>query len=156
MKSKFEDNVASDIPKTRNANEPDLPWQVSADEVAEIGGGDAALKAAINASPPLKVRPVFLILLIVTIFVSTLCVVMDITIENATIQTDIMKKERVAAALKTDLDKTMFEKKVLSDNAVKLEKRVSDLNEQKEVYTAVIETLTKKGDEPAPNTEPKE
>ena len=147
MKSKFEDNVASEIPKTRSSTEPDLPWKVSSDEIEALAPKDDEYRAAMTGTPPLKVRAIFLILLVVTIFIATWTILTDIAIENGKMQGDIMMKEKAASALKSDLEKSANEKAVLSENAAKLEKRVSDLSEQKEVYTAVIETLTKKTDE---------
>ena len=49
--------------------------------------------------------------------------------------------------MQVDLDKADAEKTALEHNASQLEKRVNDLSAQKELFTAVLESLTKKGDE---------
>ncbi|MEI6863556.1 MAG: hypothetical protein WCK38_04055, partial [Candidatus Omnitrophota bacterium] len=43
-----------------------------------------------------------------------------------------------------DLDKVAAEKTALENSASQLEKRVGDLSAQKELFTAVLESLTKK------------
>lgn len=147
MKTKFEDNVASHIPNVKDSQEPELPWKVTDEEMAKVESMDEEYRSAITSSPPLQVRPIFLILLVTVIFVVIVNTVINIAIENSEIQTDILRKERQVLTLRGELDKTATEKNVLKLDATKLEKRVSDLNAQKELYTAVIESLTKKTDE---------
>ena len=137
MSSKFDDNVAQDIPKTRECAEPELPWKLSSEEITRIEATDEAYKTAVTAAPPLRVRAIFVVLLVVAIFVTILNSVVNMAIDNSDMQMGMAK-----------LEKADKEKAVLIENAAKLEKRVSDLSAQKELYTAVIETLTKKTDEP--------
>jgi chromosome segregation ATPase len=61
----------------------------------------------------------------------------------------LRNKEAAVSTLKTNLEKAANEKTVMSQNMSQLEKRVSELNAQKEIYTTVIESLTKKGEEVA-------
>lgn len=148
MKTKFDNNVAHDIPKTKPISEPSLPWKLSDEEISTIEATDEEYKAAVTAAPPLHVRAIFMVLLVVSIFVAILNSVVNIAIDNSEMQLGISRKERQVVAFKGALDKASGEKVALNENAVKLERRVSDLNAQKELYTAVIETLTKKTDEP--------
>ena len=148
MKTKFEENVASQIPKTRAAGEPELPWKVTDEDMTAVETADEDYKAAMTGTPPLQARAIFVILLVVSIFVVVLNTVINIAIDNSDMQLLTLKKERQVSTLKGKLQKTEGEKATMSGNAVVLEKKVSDLNAQKELYTAVIETLTKKTDEP--------
>ena len=150
MKTKFEENVASEIPKTRAAGEPELPWKVTDEDLTAVGTVDEDYKAAVAGAPPLQARAIFIILLVVSIFVVVLNMVINIAIDNSEMQLLALKKERQVSTMKGKLQKTEGEKAALNGNAVVLEKKVSDLNAQKELYTAVIETLTKKTDEPQP------
>lgn len=152
MKTKFDDNVAQDIPKTKEFSEPQLPWKLSSEEMSRLeASGEELEKLAANVVPPLQVRAIFIILLVAAIFVTILNSIINIAIDNSEMQIGISKKERQVAAVTTALDKAAGEKAALSENALKLEKRVNDLSAQKELYTAVIETLTKKTDEPQAN-----
>ena len=151
MKTKFDDNVAQDIPITKDSAEPELPWKLSEAEITRIESTDEEYKSAITASPPLHVRAVFVVLLVVTIFVTILNGIINVTIDNSEMQIDMLRKERQASSVKAALEKVALEKAVLSDNAVKLERRINDLSAQKELYTAVIETLTKKTDDSQTN-----
>jgi len=147
MKTKFEENVASEIPKTRSAGEPELPWKVTEEEMDMVAASREQRQEAVAGTPPLQVRAIFVILLVVSIFVAILNTVMNVAIDNSEIQLKAMKNERAVVSLKVELQKTEGEKTALSDAAAKLEKKVSDLSEQKELYTSVIETLTKKTDD---------
>lgn len=148
MKTKFDDTIAHDIPKTKATSEPALPWKLSDEEISEIEATDEEYKTALTAASPLHVRAIFVVLLIVSIFVAIVNSVVNIAIDNSEMQMRISSKERQVAAIKGALAKASGEKIALNENAVKLERRVNDLTAQKELYTAVIETLTKKTDEP--------
>ncbi|MCX5678989.1 MAG: hypothetical protein NTY76_07815 [Candidatus Omnitrophica bacterium] len=150
MKTKFDDNVAQNIPVTKNSAEPELPWKLSESEITRIEATDEEHKSAITA-PPLHVRAIFVVLLVLTIFVVILNSVVNMTIDNAEMRLNMSKKEKQVVSIQTALTNAASEKAALSDTAAKLEKRVSDLNAQKELYTAVIETLTKKTDDTQTN-----
>lgn len=150
MKTKFDDNVAQNIPVTKNSAEPELPWKLSESEITRIEATDEEHKSAM-ASPPLHVRAIFVVLLVLAIFVVILNSVVNAIIDNAEMRLNMSKKEKEVASIQAALANAASEKAVLSDAAVKLEKRVNDLNAQKELYTAVIETLTKKTDDAQTN-----
>ena len=150
MKTKFEETVASEIPKTRPEGEPGLPWKVTDEEMGRVEAVDAAYKEVVTGAPPLHARAIFVILLVVSIFVVVLNTVISIAIDNSEMQLAALRKVQQVSTLKGQLQKSASEKAAVSDNASKLEKKVGDLNAQKELYTAVIETLTKKTDEPQP------
>lgn len=150
MKTKFDDNVAQNIPVTKNSAEPELPWKLSESEISRIEAGDEEHKSAITA-PPLQVRAIFVVLLVLAIFVVILNSVVNAVIDNNEMRLNMSKKEKEVASIQTALANTATENAALSDTAAKLEKRVNDLNAQKELYTAVIETLTKKTDDTQSN-----
>ncbi len=150
MKTKFDDNVAQDIPVTKNSAEPELPWKISESEISGIEATGEDYKAAVTAQP-LQVRAIFVILLVLTIFVVILNSIVNVVVDNNEMQLSISKKDKQVSSIQTELEKSASEKAALSDTAVKLEKRVNDLNAQKELYTAVIETLTKKTDDTQAN-----
>lgn len=150
---KFETNVATELPKTRTG-EPTLPWKLNDEDLDRLGAQDGSEKAADIASPPLKTRAIFPILLVLTIFVLLSQIVLNAYIENNGMQQSAAKKARELAALKADLAQAADEKNRLSENAARLgenaarlEKKIEDLKEQKELFTAALESLTKKNDE---------
>lgn len=146
MKTKFDDNVAQNIPITKNSAEPELPWKLSDSEINSIEANDENYKATITA-PPLQVRAVFMVFLVVAIFAVILNSIVGVVMDNTEMQSDILNKEKQVSSIQAALEKTSLEKAALNDTAEKLEKRVNDLNTQKELYSAVIETLTKKTDD---------
>ena len=146
MKTKFDDNVAQNIPITKNSAEPELPWKLSDSEINSIEANDENYKATITA-PPLQVRAVFMVLLVVAIFAVILNSIAGVVMDNTEMQSDILNKEKQVSSIQAALEKTSLEKAALNDAAAKLETRVNDLNTQKELYSAVIETLTKKTDD---------
>ncbi len=150
MKTKFDENVAHDIPLTRNSSEPALPWKLSEGELTKLEAAEDDYKAAVSA-PPLHVRAIFVALLVATIFVVILNNMVNMAIDNNEMQLDISKKEKQVYVTQAQLVAARNEKDALADNSVKMEKRITDLNAQKELYGAVIETLTKKTDD-APNS----
>lgn len=146
MKTKFDENVAHDIPTTKNSSEPALPWKLSEGELAKIETLDENLKEAVTA-PPLHVRAIFVVLLVATIFVVILNNMVNMAINNNEMQIDISKRDKQVAMVQAELVTIKNEKEAIADNAEKMEKRMNDLNAQKELYGAVIETLTKKTDD---------
>lgn len=145
MKKKFEDNVASQIPKTKS-EEPALPWKIDESDLARIDSENKDYQDIAQGAPPLKTRPAFLIALLVAIFAAALFMIANIATENDRVRMDISEKEKEAATLQVDLDKAAAEKEALEKSASQLEKRVGDLSAQKELFTAVLESLTKKED----------
>jgi septal ring factor EnvC (AmiA/AmiB activator) len=146
MKKKFESNVASEIPKTKT-HEPELPWKISSDDPAMAGPKNDDLNAAFSGTAPLRTRAIFLILLVATMFLVTSLLIFNSTTENDMMRQDIQKREKEIYAVKTDLEKLAMEKDNLSVSSAQLEKKVTDLTAQKELFTNVIESLTKKSDE---------
>lgn len=149
MKRRFESNIAVDLPKTRS-NEPNLPWKLSDEDLDRLKTGDGA-RAGEIASPPLRTRAIFPILLVLAIFVLLSQFALDVYLENNNIQQSAQqsaaRKEGVIASLQADVAKLAGEKEKLGENASRLEKKIEDLNEQKELFTAALESLTKKNDE---------
>jgi len=146
MKKKFESNVATEMPKTK-LHEPELPWKITTDDLAEAASKGDDYKSAVAGTPPFKTRAVFLILLVTALFLFTLMIVINAVTENEKIRQDMLKRENELALIRADLQKLAGEKEALTKNSAQLEKKVSDLAAQKELFTSVIESLTKKSDE---------
>ena len=150
MKKKFESNVAAEIPKTK-LHEPELPWKLTGDDLAGVATKNEEYKAVLSGAAPLKTRPVFLIALVLTIFVITALTMMNTAQENKNIKGDIATREKdrekELVSIKMNLGRIANEKDALAKSSAQLEKKVSDLNAQKELFTSVIESLTKKSDE---------
>lgn len=143
MRRKFETNVAQEMPKTR-AFEPELPWKLKNKDLGYIGLAEDEYK---KGASPLRTRGIFLIILVLAIFVVISYLAIIIIAENENIRANMLQKEKEASVVKVELEKTIDEKKSLSENAAQLEKKVNDLSAQKELFTSVIETLTKKADD---------
>ncbi len=62
-------------------------------------------------------------------------------------RTNVAKKDGEISLMQMSLVKTAAEKEAINKNAAQLEKKVSDLTAQKQLFASVIESLTKKGDE---------
>lgn len=148
MKTKFEANVAQELPKTRMSQEPGLPWKLDPEDIEKASEGSEVYKAASSGTPPLKTRPVFIVLLLTAIFVAVMNFVSLVIVDNENARASSRKKEITMSSLKMALEKINAQKNTLSDNIGQLEKRVNDLSAQKELFATVIESLTKKGDEP--------
>jgi septal ring factor EnvC (AmiA/AmiB activator) len=146
MKTKFETNVASQLPKTKT-HEPGLPWKVTNEDLEHVVAKEDDYKAAVTGTPPLKTRAIFLVLLIVAVFAATLYFVSLIAIENEKARENLQRKETAVVSLQASLEKVKNEKDMLNGNLAQLEKRVNELNAQKEIFTTVIESLTKRGEE---------
>ena len=146
MKKKFETNVATELPKTK-LNEPELPWKLNDDDLAQLGQGSGLSNDAAIAAPPLKTRAIFPILLVINVFVIAIIIMLNIYTDSEDAKTAVFKKEAEAASLKASLNKAAGEKKSLSENSARLEKKIEDLKDQKELFTAALESLTKKSDE---------
>jgi len=149
MKSKFESNVASELPKTRLSQEPGLPWKVDPSELSQLKTLEDDFKAATTGVPPLSARAGFLSALLVAVFFTTLYFVSAAVTESRKAQDAARQKDAAVFGLRADLEKIANEKKALSDSAMQLEKQVRDLSAQKELFATVIESLSKKSDEPA-------
>ena len=100
-----------------------------------------------NDEPPLKTRPVFLIILVAVIFILVLYSAAAILTECARIRSDASNKDKEMALLHAGLEKASKEKEKLSKSLAQMEEKISDLKAQKELFTSVIETLTKKGED---------
>ena len=148
MDTKFEGNVASEMPKTKRSLEPSLPWKVTSDDLDKIMSAEEGYRSTVTGAPPLRTRPFFLVSLLTAIFAAALYFVSVTVMENETVHKNIQKKEMAVAMLKTDLEKVNIEKSGLYEGLAQSEKRARDLNARKELFTSVIESLTKKGNEP--------
>jgi hypothetical protein len=148
MKTKFELNVAQELPKTRMSQEPGLPWKLNPEDIEKMSGKDE-YKAAVTNAPPLKTRAVFIVLLLATIFITAMYFVSLVVFDNANTHNAAQKESVTMSSIQTALSKINGEKNTLSENIGQLEKRVSELNAQKELFATVIESLTRKTDEPA-------
>lgn len=146
MKTKFETNVATELPKTKS-QEPELPWKVKEEDLEEIGPATDEYKSAVTGVPPLKTRAIFLVMLLIAVFATILYYLSTITIDNERVRESIQKKEAMLASIQSNIEKINSEKNALSESLSQLDKRIRDLSAQKELFTAVIESLTKKGDE---------
>ncbi len=147
MKTKFETNVAAELPKTRMSQEPGLPWKLDPEDLEKVSAGKDEYKAAISGAFPLKTRPVFLIVLLAAIFAAITYFVSLVLTDSANTHTVADNKEVTMLSMQTTLGKINNEKNTLSENIGQLEKRVSELNAQKELFATVIESLTKKTDD---------
>ena len=146
MKTKFETNVATEIPKTK-LHEPNLPWKLTEDDVGQIGPKDDDFKAAMSGTPPLKTRAPFLILLVIAVFMITAYLISNAIMENERMRGNIAKKDGELSLAQLNLMKAVAEKEAVNKNSAQLEKKVSDLTAQKQLFASVIESLTKKGEE---------
>ena len=146
MKQKFEMNAASDIPKTK-LHEPELPWKLSEEEVGQIGARDDNRKFTITGTPPLKTSAPFLILLVVVIFGITTYLVASAVVENEKMRGNIAKKEGELSSVQMNLVRAVAEKDNVNKNSSQLEKKISDLTAQKQLFASIIDSLTKKGEE---------
>jgi len=146
MKKKFESNVASEIPRTK-LHEPELPWKITSDDMAKVAEREGELKSDISLTSPLRTRAAFLILLVAAIFITASLLIINAVTENDKMRLYIENRQRDITAMKTDIQKLSAEKEDLSKNTAQLEKKVNDLAAQKELFTSVIESLTKKSDD---------
>lgn len=149
MKTKFESNVATQIPKTKMAYEPQLPWEISNYNSQQSGSLEDTAQSVVIGKVPLGVRPIFLVMLLVVLFVGTICMFVRTTEENEKVRMDILKKEKIALLLQAGLKKAVKEKDVLKKKAVRLEKDLADLGIRNKTFITVIENLSRRVEEAA-------
>ena len=146
MKRKFESSVAQEMPKTKR-HEPKLPWKLTTDELERIKSPEDEYKAVTAGSSPLKARAVFLIMLLLAIFSAISYFIISAAVENKNVYTRARNNEMEIVSLRHNIEKASGENAILNENAVRLEQKVGDLAAQKELFTSVIESLTKKSEE---------
>ncbi len=156
MKTKFESNVATQIPKTRMAREPRLPWEVRKEDLIGSSFLEERSNDLIATKTLLGTRPVFLAMLLVFIFVSTFSIFLYTAQRNESARMEIERKEETQVLLLSSLEKVVDEKQVLKEKAVQLEKEIEDLNTQNKTFITVIENLSKKDEEAATEGSPAE
>ncbi len=152
MKTKFESNVATQIPKTKMSQEPQLPWDVARYDTEQDASPSEDNAKLLTAGMGLfGVRPVFLVLMLVCLFAVTAYVFGRAAEDNQKARAQVQKKEKLAASLqknismlKVNLDQSAIEKDVLEERASRLEKDISDLEIQNKTFMTVIESLSKK------------
>lgn len=147
VKTKFESNVASELPKTRVSQEPGLPWKVDPSEIASLKSREDELKSTVTGAAPLSARAPFIAAILVAVFFTTLYFVSAAVTQSRQAINAASQKEAAVFGLRSDLEKIAGEKKALSATAIQLEKQVRDLSAQKELYATVIESLSRKSDE---------
>lgn len=162
MKTKFEDNVASKEPKASTSTEPELPWKVTDEDTVPVDAREADYRETITGVPPLKASAVLIVLLILAIFAFIANTITNVAIEKYEAESAAIQRQEAVSALEANLKRTALEKNALGKSASELERKVGELSAQKELFTAVIETLSKKADEeiagpavsPAPTSAP--
>jgi len=144
MNTKFETNVATQIPKTKSSHEPRLPWEVTQKDLDSIQVDDLARKAAVIGKAPFGIKPIYVILLILATVAFILSASFSVVQSNKkarlnlqdTKQQNIMligKLQRTEKDLKSTLaDKTHLEKQnsLLENNVANLETQSTTLNDQ--------------------------
>lgn len=152
MKTKFESNVATQIPKTKMSQEPQLPWDVVRyDTEQDVPPSEDNAKLLTAGRGLFGVRPVFLVLMLMCLFAVTAYVFGRAAEDNQRVRAQVQKKEELAASLqknistlKVNLDQSAIEKDVLEERASRLEEDVSNLETQNKTFITVIENLSKK------------
>jgi len=146
MKEKFKENVAGELPKTKS-HEPKLPWKLTADDFDGIESPEEEYRSVVAGTSPLKARASFLIMLLVTIFLASFYFIVTAARENRNTRLRALSREKEIISLTRNFDRANSESTFLKENYTQLEKKVADLNAQKELFTGVIESLTKKNEE---------
>ena len=146
MRKKFESNVAQEMPKTK-LNEPELPWKITDEDLEQIVSKDEGYEALTKDTSPLKARAIFLIALVSAVFLFIVNLAADFMTANENMRTEMIKRSLDTNTLQYNLQKAVAEKAQAGERATQLEKKVEDLNAQKALFTDVIESLTKKGED---------
>ena len=145
MKNKFEDNVASKTPKTRVSREPALPWKVDETEMAQVASTEEDYKSTVKGLPPFRTRAIFLVLLLVSVFGAILYYSSIMALDNEEARSRIQRKDKAISSMRAELNKIAMENTSLNESVTRFKARV-------DLYTSVIESLTKKMDEPQAGT----
>jgi len=149
MKTKFEANVATQIPKTKVPYEPRLPWEVSSYGLEAPLSLEDTTKVMTTRGAPFGTRPVFLIILLISVFAATSYVFVRLALENRETRLNIRKNEQMVSSLQTNvsalqsnLEKTAYEKDTQKNKANRLEKEIGDLKAQNEGFRSVLENIS--------------
>lgn len=146
MKTRFEANVASEVPKTKASQEPDLPWKVRDEDLDEVVASEAEYNKAVTGTSPFKTRAVFIIALLVTIFGAVVYYSSMVVVDKEEAKGLYVAKEKTVTTLRSELEKISSQNEALNKSISDFEEHVKELNSQKELFTAVIESLTKKAE----------
>jgi len=154
MKTKFEANVATEIPKTRTGNEPRLPWDIRGGDIERAALSGGSFSSLQSAKGPLGIRPVYLIALLMAVFIAIGYTFFTLEEKNKTTLLEIEKKDQTQNVLLGSLKKAVNEKELLNKKttdlerrAAALEKNLTELTEQNKVFVSVIENLSKADEE---------
>lgn len=151
MKTKFETNVASKTPKEKQ-EEPGLPWQVGAEDIEKAAGPEGAGSLAALGVSPFKTRAEVLVIVLGVIFIVTISFVSFMKKETLRTKNEVAMKEEAVSALESRVNKLNDENSAMNSSLTDLEKRLSELTVQKELFTDVLDGLVQNPDEPVPQT----
>ena len=148
MGKKFSSNVATQIPKTKVMHEPHLPWNVTQNDLAGSQFEDSVHAAPIGKAP-LGIKPLYLILIIVLIFLCALSVFFITVQSNEEIKVQIQRAEEERALLVDDLRNAANEAsalkgkvEVLERNIIVLDAQNKNLTEQNRDFMTVIKRIS--------------
>lgn len=134
MGKKFDANVATQLPKTKVTYEPHLPWNVTQNDL--VGNQfENSVQATPMGKAPLGIKPLYLILIIVFIFLCVLSVFFITVKSNEKIKAQIQKAEEARALLVDQLRETANEANILKGKVDALEKNIIALDIQNENLT---------------------
>ncbi len=151
MKTKFESNVAAQIPKTRSSHEPQLPWEISKYDIDQNGFLEDAAQSLADEKVPFGIRPVFLAVLLIFMFAGTVHLLVRATEENKKVYMNMLKKKKMTALLQSSLEKEVEENDVLRERTTRLEKNLATLNIWNKTFITVIENMSRRVDGTAPD-----
>ncbi len=148
MEKKFDSNVATQIPKTKMTHEPYLPWNVTQSDLVGNQFEDFVQTAPMGKTP-LGIKPVYLILIIVSIFLCVLSMFFIMAQSNKKIMAQVQKAEEERILLVEELREASNEANVLKSKVGALEKNIvvldtynKSLTEQNEDFVTIIKKMS--------------
>ena len=148
MEKKFDSNVATQIPKTKVTYEPHLPWNVTQNDLVGNQFEDS-VQATPMGKAPLGIKPGYLILIIVFIFLCILSVFLITVQSNTKVKAQVQRAEEERALLVEELRETANEANALKGKVGALEKNIvvldthnKNLTEQNKGFMTIIKKMS--------------
>lgn len=153
MDKKFDSNVATQIPKTKMTYEPQLPWNVTQSDLVGNQFVDSVQTTPMG-KVPLGVKPMYLIMLIASIFLCALSVFIFTAQSNIKVKAQVQRAEEEKALLVDQLKETANEASALKGKVETLESSIvvldiqnKNLTEQNKDFMTVIKRMSKNEEE---------
>lgn len=153
MEKRFDSNVATQIPKTKVVHEPHLPWNITRSDLIGSQFEDSDQITSIGKTP-LGIKPLYVIVIITTIFLCVLSTFHFMTQSNERVKVQAQRAGEESILLASNLRNAINETNILKGRVIALEKNIAildvqnkNLAEQNKDFMTVIKSMSEREEE---------